>query len=103
MTESEFLDLSDLLFTRIDTALEAADLDVETLLTGNVFEIEFDDGSKIIVNRHVPNREMWIAAKSGGYHYRLVEGAWRNTRDTGEFFADLATAVSQQAGVAFQF
>ncbi|SMC17031.1 CyaY protein [Andreprevotia lacus DSM 23236] len=103
MTESEFLDLSDAIFARIDTAFEEAGLDVETLLAGNVLEIEFDDGSKIIVNRHVPNKEMWIAAKSGGYHYRQVDGVWRNTRGEGEFFADLAAAVSQQGGEAFQF
>ncbi|WP_035053293.1 iron donor protein CyaY [Andreprevotia chitinilytica] len=103
MTESEFLDLTDAVFTRIDTALETAGVDAETLLAGNVLEIEFDDGSKIIVNRHVPNKELWIAAKSGGFHYRNVDGTWRNTRDEGEFFADLAAAVSLHAGEAFQF
>ncbi|WP_159672818.1 iron donor protein CyaY [Andreprevotia sp. IGB-42] len=103
MTESEFLDLSDAVFAQIDTALEDADLDVETLLSGNVFEIEFDDGSKIIVNRHVPNHEMWLAARNGGFHYRLVDGQWRNTRGDGELFADLAASVSLHAGVDFSF
>lgn len=32
-------------------------------------ELEFADGSKVIINRHVPNQEMWLAAKSGGFHY----------------------------------
>lgn len=103
MTESEFLDLTDAVFARIETALDDSGLDVEPLRAGNVLEIELADGSKVIVNRHVFNLELWIAAKSGGYHYRLVDGVWGNTRGDGEFFADLAAAVSAQAGEPFSF
>lgn len=103
MTESEFLDLTDAVFERIETALDASELDAEPLRAGNVLEIELADGSKVIVNRHTFNQELWIAAKSGGYHYRLIEGAWRNTRGEGEFFADLATAIAVQSGEPFVF
>lgn len=103
MTESEFLDVTDIVFSQIEAALDASDLDLDTLLTGNVLEIELEDGSKIIVNRHTFNQEIWIAAKSGGYHYRLQDGVWANTRGDGEFFADLAAAISAQSGERFQF
>lgn len=103
MTESEFLNLTDAVFVRIERTLDDSGLDVETLRSGNVMEIELADGSKIIVNRHAFNQELWIAARSGGYHYRLTEGAWRDTRGGGEFFADLATAISAQAGEPFNF
>lgn len=66
MTETEFLQHSDALFTHIETALDDSDLDCET--AGNVLTITADDGTQIIVNRHTPNQELWIAAKSGGYH-----------------------------------
>lgn len=101
MTESEFLDLTDALFARIETALD--DSDVEPLLMGNVLELECADGSKIIVNRHAAMQEVWIAAKSGGYHYRLQNGIWTNTRGEGEFFADLAAAILAQAGESVSF
>ncbi|WP_148716790.1 iron donor protein CyaY [Chitinolyticbacter meiyuanensis] len=103
MTESEFLTLTDAVFARIESALDAAGLDVDTLRAGNVLEIEFDDGSKVIVNRHAANQELWIAAKSGGYHYRHGDGGWRNTRGEGEFYTDLAQAIALHAGEEFAF
>ncbi|MBS1155069.1 MAG: cyaY [Proteobacteria bacterium] len=103
MTESEFLELTDAVFARIETALDDSGLDVDPMRAGNVLEIELGDGSKVIVNRHAFNQELWIAAKSGGFHYRLQDGVWRNTRDEGEFFADLAAALSAQSGEPFAF
>ncbi|GAA5784943.1 protein CyaY [Chitiniphilus shinanonensis] len=103
MTESEFLALTDAVFARIEAALDAAGIDVDPLLAGNVLELEFDDGSKIIVNRHAANQELWIAAKNGGFHYRHDGDTWRSTRAEGEFFADLAAAVRLHAGEDFSF
>nr|WP_314899721.1 iron donor protein CyaY [uncultured Deefgea sp.] len=103
MTESEFLDLSDAVFAQVEMALDDVDFDVDTLRAGNVLEIEFEEGSKVIVNRHAANQEIWLAARSGGYHYRLIEGQWINTRGDGELFADVAAAISAHAGEAFSF
>jgi CyaY protein len=103
MTESEFLGASDEIFAQIEVALDTVDFEVDSLRAGNVLEIEFEDGSKVIVNRHAANQELWIAAKSGGYHYRQQAGAWINTRGEGEFFADLAQAISAHAGESFAF
>lgn len=101
MTESEFLALAEATLARIETILEAAsdngDLDVECSRSGNVLEIEFiDNGSKIIVNSQAPMQELWIAARSGGFHYRHENGRWLNTRDGSELFASLATMVNEQ-------
>ena len=103
MTETEFLDLTDAVFARIETALDDSGLDADPLRSGNVLEIGLADGSKVIVNRHAFNQELWIAAKSGGFHYRLQDGVWRNTRAEGEFFADLAAALTAQSGEPFVF
>ncbi|HEY9103169.1 iron donor protein CyaY [Chitinimonas sp.] len=97
MTESEFLNASDAVFDRIETVLDDGDFDVDLNRNGNVLEIEFDDGAKIVVNRHVPNQELWLAARAGGFHYRWQDGAWRSTREDGEFFAQLATLIQQHA------
>jgi CyaY protein len=103
MTETEFLKLADLTLNAIEATLEQAatnaGLDVECSRNGNVLEIEFiDNGSKIIVNSQAPMQEMWIAAKSGGFHYKRVGEQWRNTRDGSELFAALSTMVSGQSG-----
>jgi CyaY protein len=103
MSESEFLALAEAALNGIEAALDRLNdedlLDVECSRSGNVLEIEFiDNGSKIIVNSQAPMQELWVAAKSGGYHYKRVGDEWRNTRDGSELFAALSTMVSAQAG-----
>ncbi len=105
MTESEFLALAERTLGAIEAALERAandsDLDVECSRSGNVLEIEFiDNGSKIIVNSQAPMQEMWVAARSGGFHYRQEGGRWLNTRDQSELFAALSKMVSEQGSVS---
>jgi CyaY protein len=96
MTETEFGGRADAVFARIETALDATDVDYG--VEQGVLQIEFDDGSQIIVSRHTPNREIWVAAKAGGFHYGWKDGAWLDTRSGEELFATLARLVSAQAG-----
>lgn len=96
MTETEFLQHSDRIFAHIEDALE--DDDFDCLLAGNVLTIEAHDGTQIIVNRHTPNQELWIAAKSGGYHFAEKDGMWFSTREQREFFDVLNEALSAASG-----
>lgn len=97
MTESEFHRAVDEVLARIETTVEALDaLDVD--LEGGVLSIECPDGSRIIVNRQTPNREIWVAARSGGFHYAWREGAWRDTRGGEELFTCLARIIKSQGG-----
>ncbi|MBE3028498.1 iron donor protein CyaY [Janthinobacterium sp. BJB1] len=103
MSESEFLALAEATLTDIEAALDRLNdadvLDVECSRSGNVLEIEFiDNGTKIIVNSQAPMREMWVAARSGGFHYKRVGNEWINTRDGSELFAALSSMASEQAG-----
>src|SRR5574343_662162 len=99
MDDSEFNTLARQALARIDAALEAseADLDFE-LAAGGVLEIEFADGSKIIVNRHAVAKEIWVAARAGGFHFRCHGAVWLDTRDQVELMEKLSTLASQQAG-----
>ena len=105
MDEQEFLKAADAQLARVEAALEAAsesgaaDFDFETK-PGGIIEIEFENGSKIIVNRHAAAREIWLAAKSGGFHFRPEAGRWVGTRDGEELMAALSRTVSEQAGTA---
>jgi CyaY protein len=104
MTESEFLDLADATLAAIEGVLEKAcdegDLDVECSRSGNVLEIEcVNNGAKIIINSQAPMQEMWVAARSGGFHYKYDGQRWRNTRDGSELYAALSEIVSGQSGV----
>ena len=103
MDEQLFLTVADAKLGQIETALERlidvndVDIDVE-LKAGGVMEIACANGSKIIVNRQTPNREIWVAARSGGFHFAWKNESWRGTRDDRELFAVLTECASMQAG-----
>jgi CyaY protein len=99
MNDSEFNALADAVLKRIEAGLEDSGIDLDfALVSAGVLEIEFADGSKIIVNRHGAAKEMWVAARSGGFHFRWDGNAWRDTRDNGELLAALSALVSAQVG-----
>ncbi len=98
MTEGEFNELADAVFARIEQAIDDSDADIDYDSNGTVIEIEFEDGGKIVVNRHVPNREIWLAAKSGGFHYNYQDGKWLSQRDGSELFAKLGEVVLLGSG-----
>lgn len=104
MDEAQFNAAADQMLARIERSLDACDgaLDYE-LGPGGVLELEFGDGSKIIINRHTAAREIWVAARSGGFHFKLDNGRWLDTRDGRELLAALSTIASQQAGEPIEF
>jgi CyaY protein len=105
MTDSEFERLATQTLADIEAAVESAadavGLDVDLQMKpGGVLELEFDDGTKMIVNRQSASRQIWVAAKSGGYHFRYDGHRWVDTRDGGELFAALSRLVGAQTGGA---
>ena len=103
MTESEFNELADAVFQRIERAIDDSNTDIDYDSNGTVMEMEFADGSKLIVNRHVPNREIWLAAKTGGFHYALENERWLSQRDGSEFFTKLSELVQLGSGQHLDF
>lgn len=98
MTESEFLALAEDTLDAIERAVEACGADVEATRTGNVLTLELADASRIVVNSQTPMRQIWVAAKSGGFHFERADERWRDTRDGAELFAALSRIVSAQGG-----
>lgn len=101
MDEAQFSARAEAVLARIDAALEecGVDADVERK-EGGIVEIEYADGSRMVINRHAAAREIWVAARSGGFHFRWDGSAWRDTRDGAELFAALSRLVSAQSGQA---
>jgi len=105
--DKQFHQLGAQLLHSIEVALEAADdeldLDLDVERQGvNVINIRFRDKSVIVVNTQPPLHEIWVAAKSGGYHYRwagtLAQPMWLDTKTGKELLGDLAEFASVQAG-----
>jgi len=105
--DKQFYQLGSNLLQSIEVALESADdeldldLDVERQ-GGNVINIRFRDKSVIVVNTQAPIHEIWVAAKSGGYHYRwagtMSQPLWLDTKTGKELLSDLSEFASTQAG-----
>lgn len=103
MTESEFENLAGATLAALERAFEAAAPDADVQAKGaGLLEIEFEDGSKMIINRHGAAREIWVAAKSGGFHFRHDGSVWRDTRDGSELFAAVSKLATQQSGAPVQ-
>ena len=78
-------------------------VDIDTQRTGGLLELSFPNGSKIVLNAQPPLQELWMAARSGGYHYKFMGGRWLDTREAREFFEALSTCASEQAGKPLRF
>jgi CyaY protein len=107
LSDAEYHAKAGAVLARIEAAadawLQADVIDIDTQRTGGLLELSFPGGGKIVVNTQPPLHEIWMAARSGGFHFRYVEGRWLDTRDGSEFFATLSARASEQAGRPLQF
>jgi CyaY protein len=99
MNEAEFHTRAEATLAAIERAIEAVEIDADTERQGGVLTLELADGSKIVVNIQAPMQQIWVAARSGGFHFGwTADGVWRDTRDGRELFAALSAIVSSQGG-----
>ena len=107
LTDAEYHRLASGALARIESTLdrwlEDDVIDIDSQRTGGLLELSFPAGSKIVINTQPPLHELWLAARAGGYHFKWVDGAWRDTRDGAEFFARLSQEATAQAGKALDF
>jgi CyaY protein len=86
----------------VDRWLQDDVIDVDAQRTGGLLELAFPNGSKIVLNTQPPLHELWLAARSGGFHFRHMQGRWLD-REGREFFDTLSRCASEQAGVPLAF
>jgi CyaY protein len=108
MTDLEYLDRAEALLASVEASCdrinESTDADIDNQRVGGMVTLTFPDRSQIVVNLQKPLQEVWMAAKSGGFHYRYDGQCWRDTKGHGgEFFADLSRYASEQAGRPLAF
>lgn len=107
MTDLEFMDIAEKLLRAVerscDSINETSDADIDNQRSGGMITLSFPNRSQIVINLQKPLHEVWMAAQSGGYHYRFDGQQWMDTKGAGEFFAALSRAASAQSGQALQF
>jgi CyaY protein len=107
MTDQEFMDRAERLLSGVESGCDRIndqiDADVDNQRVGGMITLTFGNRSQIIINLQKPLHEVWLAARSGGYHFRFDGTQWMDTKGNGEFFACLSRDASDQAGVALNF
>ncbi|POR47260.1 CyaY protein [Paraburkholderia eburnea] len=103
MADSDYLSRAEAVLAAVERAVDEADADIELERSGNVLTLEFENRTKIIINLQPPMKEIWIAAKAGGFHYRFIDGQWLDTRTGTEFFSALTAYSTEQAGEPVTF
>jgi CyaY protein len=98
LDEATFQTLTDATFARIEDLLDDAGIDFET--SGGILTLEMADGSRLILNRQPPVREIWLAARSGGYHFSRDGDRWFSQRDQVTLGEMLARCILEQGGPA---
>ncbi len=81
MLEAEFDNLSEKLFSKIEDTVEKLDFEVESSRAGNVLTLETEAGDQIIINRHTPTFEVWLASRAGGSRFFYENGQWLSSKD----------------------
>ena len=103
MDDKEFAERCQQELALIEAAVEAAaeDSDIDFEMQGGILEIECADGSKVIVSPHAIAKEIWVAARSGGFHFLhdAAAGGWVDTRSGDALHARLVEILKQQGQV----
>jgi len=107
MTDNEFMDQAERLLQQLekvcDQLNEQADIDIDNQRVGSMVTLIFPNRSQLVVNLQKPLHEVWLAAQSGGYHYRFDGASWQDTKGQGEFWDQLTQDASRQFGAALNF
>ena len=107
MTDSEYQDLAEALLRSVergcDRINDESDADLDNQRVGGMVTLTFANRSQIIINLQKPLHEVWMAARSGGFHYKWDGVQWLDTKGHGEFFTHLSRCASEQAGQGLTF
>jgi len=100
MNESDFNQLAEDTMTAIEEAVDDCGVDIDYDSAGGILTLEFGNGSQIIVNKQTPLSQLWVAARSGGFHFDFdaADQCWRLQGGGEELFNCLSRYCSEQAG-----
>jgi CyaY protein len=103
MNESEFNDLIDETLEALEAALDEVEDDIDYETAGGVLTIRFENGTSLVFSRQPPTRQLWLAARSGGFHFAWSDdaGDWCDTRDGKPFRPFVVQQMREQGGVEF--
>jgi CyaY protein len=105
MNESEFRKIAEQTIEDIQDAVDNCDADIDYDEIGGVLTLEFENDSKIIFSKQGAMNQLWMAAKSGGFHFDFNQdkGQWMcDGGDKEELYSMLSRLATEQAGETVQ-
>jgi CyaY protein len=107
MNDPEFMDHAEILLKTVEASCDRINdqnlADIDNQRTGGMVTLTLSSKSQIVINLQKPLHEVWLAAKSGGYHYKYDGENWRDTKSQEEFFVNLSRCASDQTGCPLTF
>ena len=101
VTEAQFNDLVDATFDALEEALDEVDGDLDYETGGGILTVQFENGTTMVFSRQPPTSQLWLAARSGGYHFTWDDDAsdWRDTRTQALLKPFVVEQMREQAGI----
>ena len=105
LTEAQFHALVDEVQTRVEDIFDDADSDIDVENAGGVLTVRFENRSQLILSRQPPLRQLWVAARSGGFHFDYDADArvWVCQGSGEPLGALLSRVAGEQGGEALDF
>ena len=107
MTDPEFMTHAESLLKAVEAGCDRindeTDADIDNQRNGGMITLVFANQSQMVINLQKPLHEVWLAAKSGGYHYKFDGARWQDTKGQGEFFESLSRYASEQSTQPLHF
>jgi CyaY protein len=106
LSEARFHDLVDATQQALENIFDDSDLDPDLEISAGVLTVKFEDGGgQLIFSRQEPLRQLWLAARSGGFHfdYDEEEQNWKCDKSEELLGEMLGRLVQQQARAELDF
>ena len=107
MTDPEFMNHAEALLRAVeqqcDQFNDETEADIDNQRVGGMITLTFPNRTQIVINLQKPLHEVWLASRTGGYHFRFDGVQWQDTKGQGEFWESLSRYASEQSGQALRF
>lgn len=100
LDDASFAKIADGTIARLFEELEEAVGDVADVdLQEGILTVEFEDAGRLVLNKHQPNRQIWLASSvSGAAHYDWDGERWISSRGGKPLLDQLTADLSALAG-----
>lgn len=99
VTEAEYDALALPELAALIRALDALDVSgIQPELEGDVLNVEFEDGTRFVINSHRAARQIWMAADRSAWHFDFVPAGarWLAKKNGDELWSTLGRLLSNK-------